>query len=276
MSYILYVPANFKANSSALVMALHPRNTEGAKMEALTQLNAKADAVGFAVLYPSAPGYRQWGWLFKDNSDVPALRAMISTVQATLHADPKRIYALGYSDGAEMAHRVGVEMGDVVAAIAPVSGALYEGVAPLVLPTAVSPVSVLIVHADLPSNISFYVCGYALALGAIPSQDTVFNYWAGPSTNACSTFDTTQSICDGGVPLLSAKKATGCKESAEVQFYQLQGPYATHGWYNTAGRWSVPLDGSMPVSPYNAQFNATTGLTTNDVIWNFFAAHPKP
>src|SRR5262245_37478872 len=56
MAFILYVPAKFKANSSALVMALHPRFTFGAHMENLSTLNATADEAGFAVLYPETPG----------------------------------------------------------------------------------------------------------------------------------------------------------------------------------------------------------------------------
>jgi hypothetical protein len=29
-------------------------------------------------------------------------------------------------------------------------------------------------------------------------------------------------------------------------------------------------------TPFNPAFNSTTGLTTDDIIWNFFASHPKP
>ena len=28
--------------------------------------------------------------------------------------------------------------------------------------------------------------------------------------------------------------------------------------------------------PFNPMFDGTTGVTTNDVIWNFFQAHFKP
>jgi hypothetical protein len=38
----------------------------------------------------------------------------------------------------------------------------------------------------------------------------------------------------------------------------------------------VPLNGVVLPAPYNPHLNATTGVTTNDVIWNFFASHPKP
>jgi polyhydroxybutyrate depolymerase len=273
MAFILYVPAKFKANSSALVMALHPRFTFGAHMENLSGLDAKADEVGFAVLYPETPGRRIWNWFFNTQADdVQSLRAIVAAVQANLKADPKRIYALGYSDGAEMAHRVGVEMSDVVAAIAPVSGVHYEGGG--TVPAAKAPVSVLMLHADLPPDLSFYVCGRAIGAYLLPSQDEVFDYWTGSSANACTTSSTTQRICSGGALQVVTKGASGCKGSAEVQFYQLLN--AQHGWFNTAGHWSVPFNVFGAPQPYNPDLTATTGLTANDIIWNFFAAHPKP
>lgn len=282
MNYIVYTPANFTPRSSAIVMALHPRNGSGLYMEQLTGLNAKADQAGFAVIYPSTPGAREWCWLPKPCTDTPALRAILAAVQPTLNADPKKIYVTGYSDGAEMSHRVGVEMGDVVAAIAPVSGDLYEGTvsANYSVPAAVQPVSVLLLHADEPPDLSFYVCGYTASGGwRIPSQDVVFNYWTGASANDCATFDTSESICSGGSLHLTAKRAGSCKGAAEVRFYQLTN--ASHGWFNVAGNWSVPMN--VPTvgqnyavqRPYNPSFDATTGVTANDIIWNFFAAHPK-
>jgi hypothetical protein len=28
-------------------------------------------------------------------------------------------------------------------------------------------------------------------------------------------------------------------------------------------------------SPFNPDFDATTGVTTDEILWNFFASHPK-
>lgn len=269
LNYILYVPANFQPNVSGLVLALHPRSSTGEFMESLTRLNRKADEAGFAVLYPET-GLRWWNWFFRPGADSEAIRTIISTVQVKLKADPKRIYATGYSDGAEMTHRIGVELGDILAAIAPVSGTLYEGAAPAVMPIAKGAVSVLILHADIPVSNSFYICGTPNH----PSQDVIFEYWTGPSANNCSTLNTTDKIC-GAQGLLTVKKATGCKDSAEVLFYPILN--GSHGWYNVAGNWSVPINTSVGLlQPYNPNFNETTGITTNDIIWNFFAAHPKP
>lgn len=53
---------------------------------------------------------------------------------------------------------------------------------------------------------------------------------------------------------------------------------------NTAGNLSAPQIGvDVAVgeriyleSRHNPNFNATTGVLSNDIVWKFFAAHPKP
>ena len=49
--------------------------------------------------------------------------------------------------------------------------------------------------------------------------------------------------------------------------YKLIG--GVHEWY------SNPMDVSGQV-PFNPDFDSNTGITTNDIVWNFFASHPKP
>ena len=66
---------------------------------------------------------------------------MLDDVSSVLKVDPKRIYATGMSNGAMMCHRLGAELSDQIAAIAPVAGTLgFEEVKPK------RPVSVLHFH----------------------------------------------------------------------------------------------------------------------------------
>ena len=51
-AYLLHVPANFHANTSALVVALHGSNGSGLRLMNTSGLNATADKAGFAVAYP--------------------------------------------------------------------------------------------------------------------------------------------------------------------------------------------------------------------------------
>jgi hypothetical protein len=50
-----------------------------------------------------------------------------------------------------------------------------------------------------------------------------------------------------------------------VKFYKLLG--GQHDWY------TIPM--SPGSSPFNPNFDARSGVTTNDIVWNFFATHPK-
>ena len=56
--------------------------------------------------------------------DIGYLAAVLDDLRANFAVDPERIFVTGFSNGASMAFRVGVELADRIAAIAPVSGHL--------------------------------------------------------------------------------------------------------------------------------------------------------
>lgn len=273
-AYLLYVPANFRRDSSALVIALHGSQGSGLRLSRISGLNTKADQVGFAVAYPYAlvspgAGFTEWNEFFNHSfgsnppDDVGFVRQLILTLQSEIGPDPKRIYVTGLSNGGMMAHRVGVQLSDLVAAIGVVEGTLVSPGDPANVPAAVAPVSVLMLHGDQDATVP------CCSAPPVASQEQTFNYWAGPTANACTTFDTTQPLCDaqGSLTAVLEKDATGCHGSAEVRFYRLGG--GAHLWYTT------PMNVADQV-PYNPAFDSTTGVTTDDILWNFFATHPKP
>jgi polyhydroxybutyrate depolymerase len=272
-NYVLHVPANFPANGGALVVALHGTGESAREYPNHTLMNTTADADGFAVAYPEAfeaprnGNLRQWNFYFNgaqsptDTSpdDVSFIRQLITTLQPTLKADPKKIYVEGISAGGLMASRVGVELSDLVAAIGVLSGAvdIKEG-SNEVVPAAVGPVSVLMLHADMDTTVPY--CGDS----SNASQDATFNYWV--AADATLNVDTAASLCDaiGRPTAVNEKDATGGLLNTEVKFYRLIGADHFAVYSNT------------DLSPYNPNFNATTGTLSNDIVWNFFAAHPKP
>lgn len=131
------------------------------------------------------------------------------------------------------------------------------------MPPAVGPVSALILHGDQDKTILY--CGTSIDA----SQDQSFNYWTGISADTCSSFDTTAPLCDsqGNIGVVVEKDAAHCNGSTEVKFYKLIG--GIHTWY------TVPMNVSGQV-PFNPDFNSNSGITTTDILWNFFAPHPKP
>lgn len=268
-TYILHVPTNFQANSSALLIVMHGRGGNGSGMEIGTGLSAKADQVGFAVAYPDGLmnlGFSDWAIFFNDyTDDIGFLRALIASLQSSLHPDPKRIYLTGFSSGARMSQRAGVQLSDLVAAIGPVEGSLFVGTQ--TVPNAIAPVSVVIIQGDASGDPSSSFCGPPPANNT--SQEITFNYWVSSQANSCASISTAAPLCDaqGNVTAVSEKHATSCSANSTVQFYKLIG--GQHTWYTSP--MNVP--GQIP---FNPALTPATGLTTNDILWNFFAAHPKP
>lgn len=268
-TYLLHVLSNFQKGSSPLVIVLHGSGGNGLGMEIGTGFSKLADQSGFVVAYPdglleSSDGQTDWAYFFNDfTDDVGFFRQLINALQASLRPDPKRIYVTGLSSGALMSHRLGVQLSDLVAAIGVVEGTLFLKGNPPLVPPAVAPVSVLILHGDQDNTVLY--CGTPFDA----SQEQSFNYWTGTSADKCSSLDTTAPLCDsrGNISALVEKDATNCSGNAEVKFYKLIG--GIHTWY------TVPMDVSGQV-PFNPDFNSTTGVKTRDILWNFFASHFKP
>jgi len=263
-TYNLHVPSGFVPRLGALVVALHGAGDNGPSFERTTGLSMTADQAGFAVVYPDglfnpkvgASDWQHYGDDFTD--DISFLRQLVAAVSASVQSDPRRTYIVGFSDGGRLAHRAGVELSDVVAAIGDVGGSLFQGGVPLI-PAARGPVSVLILHGDADAY-----CG--LPLDA--SQDQTFDYWAGAQGDNCLSINPSAALCDSlGLPTAVAdKSAQSCSGGTAVRLFRLLG--GRHAWYGSL--LNVPGE-----TPFNPNLDATTGTTVNDVVWKFFATHTK-
>jgi poly(3-hydroxybutyrate) depolymerase len=93
-TYTLHVPAAFRRNVGALVIALHGAGDTGLSFERSTGLSAKADQAGFAVIYPDglfnarlgATDWQHFGDDFAD--DVSFVRQLIASVTRDIQSDP--------------------------------------------------------------------------------------------------------------------------------------------------------------------------------------------
>ncbi len=106
-----------------------------------SQLFAKAEAAGFISVCPQGtpvpfpiPGdHRIWnsGSEYERASggidDVLFTRRLIEAVARAYPIDRRRIFVTGFSNGAQMAYRLALELADQVAAIAPMSGGRLAG-----------------------------------------------------------------------------------------------------------------------------------------------------
>ncbi|MBV9396815.1 MAG: hypothetical protein JO062_02480 [Bryobacterales bacterium] len=284
--YQLYIPAAYVATTSGVVFGLHGSQGSGPTYEGSSIID-KADAAGFAVVLPSAsdpPGnYGIWqfdggadggsSWLWTSQGasvpdDMGFLRKLIAVIKAGINPDPNRIYVTGFSVGAEMTHAVGIHLSDVVAAIG-VDEGIFPFVDPTTAPSPSAPISVLMFHGtQSPLNI----CGGSSSSphSSFASQDQTFSYWVGPQANQCST-TTTSRFCTGLAGSLNSSPTSrygaSCRNGTEVTHYELLG--GDHQWYTT------PMN-NPAAFPYNSSFETPQpGITLNDILWNFFASHPK-
>ena len=132
-SYLVYIPDKLPPGAP-LLFALHGTGGNGGHMrdETGAEFDRLADAQGFAVVYPT--GYKNsWDDCRKTDplpakaqkiDDIGFFRALIAQFHDKHGTDPRKVFIMGYSNGAQMAMRVALEAPDMVAAIAAVSANL--------------------------------------------------------------------------------------------------------------------------------------------------------
>lgn len=144
-SYLVHVPlrSDGKSPMPVLIM-LHGGGGTAEIAKNSTGWITKADQAGFIAAFPEAtrrdpfqpPSFLRNPQIWNDGSgrghagrrnadDIGFITAMINDLAARFPVDEKRIYVTGFSNGASMAFRAGVELAGRIAAIAPVSGHLW-------------------------------------------------------------------------------------------------------------------------------------------------------
>lgn len=145
-----------------VVFMLHGRGGSAESTRELYGFKTLADKEGFLAVFPEAtleypyqpPSFKRNPTLWNEGSsysfaskrgidDIGFLRTILDHLKSKVSVDRSRIYFTGFSNGAAMAWRVGVEMSDLAAAIAPVAGYLW-----LPNPQLMQPVPLLYIIGD--------------------------------------------------------------------------------------------------------------------------------
>lgn len=143
--YVLLVPPGPHESPLPLVLVLHGGGGTPLLMIHATGFDRLAEQRRFAVALPEATRrdpekpvrFLQNPSFWNEGSgrgraareavdDVGFVAAVIDDISGRLAIDPHRIFATGFSNGASMTFRLGVELADRLAAIAPVAGHLYR------------------------------------------------------------------------------------------------------------------------------------------------------
>jgi polyhydroxybutyrate depolymerase len=137
-TYRIHIPPSYApSDPPPLILAFHGGGGRGRGTERLTGLSELSDREGFVVVYPDGVG-RTWNdgrglerfpAMQQMIDDVGFVSALIDELADRLSIDVGRVYATGISNGGHFSHRLGVEIADKLAAIAPVAASMPLAVA---------------------------------------------------------------------------------------------------------------------------------------------------
>jgi polyhydroxybutyrate depolymerase len=181
------------------------------------------------------------GYAAIDQVDEAAyVRAVLSDLKAFANIDPSRIYATGFANGAMLSYRLGCEMSDVFAAIAPVEGVFfyYGPCQPR------KPVSLIHIHGLKDKVIPY--AGTSLPGFGEQYPPVSFGIVTWARLDGCPA---SPQVSTKGV--LTLTSYSPCQSGTAVELFTLEG--LGHGW---------------PTG------NEAGGISSR-TIWEFFAAHPK-
>jgi polyhydroxybutyrate depolymerase len=250
----LHVPPGYDPTTPIpIVLNFHGFTSDPIQEEVLSLMDPEADAANFIVLYPLGTG-APLSWnagaccgtaAATGVDDIQFVRDILDQASAQLCVDSKRVYATGMSNGGFLTHRIGCELADRFAAIAPVAGVL--GV-PTCTPSR--PVPVMHFHGTADPLVPW---NGSSVLGFISVPDSIAGWVA---RDHC-TGSPVQTYSHGDASCSSYQQ---CDGGAEVTLCTIDG--GGHTW---PGGTPVPSLGYT-----------STDLSATDAMWTFFAAHPMP
>ena len=271
--YTLRVPAAYtNSTPMQMVLVLHGAGGRGEAYLEKAGWGRKAESAGFIVVAPDGQptqprlpanymtNPRAWnsGQLSPASprskiDDIQFFKDLLTEIEQRLNVDTNRIYVAGHSNGGGMTFRLGRELSDRFAAIAPVASLRWtrEPAPARPLPTLymVGVEDPLVPLDGGESNLPW------LKRTTPPVIDTVTN-WA--STLGCALEPKTLKNKDG---VKIVRYGPG-KDAATLTVYYIEGQ--GHGW--PGGEDVLP---ERMVGPSVYTVNAT------DVIWDFFSRYPS-
>ena len=252
-TFKLHIPPSYEPGTEIpLMLVFHGRGSNAFDAEQYLQLNPLADQEGFIVAYPQATGSpTTWEYLPGDSEsgidDIQFVDDLLVHLSSQLSIDAGRIYAAGFSNGGGMANRLACDLSEKIAAIVPVAGAYYywEECQPS------RPVPVLAFHGLRDEIVPYEGTDYE-DYANLPEIHLWASAWA--ERNGCAPESVKES--KGGV--ITIDTWIECAGASEVILYSLA--LDGHNWPTT----NFGGGGFEPA------------IMVNNLIWEFFAAHPIP
>jgi polyhydroxybutyrate depolymerase len=269
-TYQLHIPRGLDpAKPVPLVFVFHGGGGDGLQMERFSGFSALSDQHGFIACYPDGVD-RAWydGRVVNESrahrdkiDDAGYVDALIAAIARKHPIDEKRLYATGISNGGFFSHWLAAKLSKRFAAIAPVAGGMAPALAVDFKPEA--PVSVLLLQGTEDAFVPFDGGPLKFQRGqTVSTRSTVQNWVAHDGCKDGVTEDLPDTDPDDATRVKRTTYAGG-KDGTEVVLYTISG--GGHTW-----------PGGPQYLPEFSVGRVCRDIDANQVIWDFFAKHPKP
>ena len=114
----VYAPKNIE-KGRPLIIQMHGMNQDAPYQQNAAKWESIADTARFVVVFPNGESK---AWDIGGDKDINFLKAIINEMYSRYGIDKNRVYVSGFSMGGMMSYHAANKMGDMIAAIAPVSG----------------------------------------------------------------------------------------------------------------------------------------------------------
>ena len=261
--YNLRVPSGYNpGQATPLVFNLHGFTSTTIAQDLISELPATAEAEGFILVTPQGtvnqnnlPFWNSAGAPSPIPDDVAFISELLSSLQRELCIDPARVFATGLSNGGFMSSLLGCALSDRIAAIAPVAGTTFPSTC------AVRPMPVIAFHGTEDMLVS---------LG--PVENTAIPAWA--AHNNCDPATIQNPVAPtSGVRLT---RYANCDGGATVELYVVfDADLVTVGDQGAGHTWP---GSAFLMTPFFIDLIGLTSpeISANDLMWDFFLAHPLP
>jgi polyhydroxybutyrate depolymerase len=275
-TYLVHVPPSYDGHKPhPVVLVFHGGGSNAKQWVPFCGFNNTADRAGSIAVYPNGTGqvvqgYEVLGWNGgprrpgagdpeRDRvDDVEFTRAMLDDLGTVVNVDARRVYATGMSMGAIMVYRLGSELSDRIAAIAPIAGPMgTETCHPK------RPVSVMHFHGTDDEAVPFKG-----GKGRIDPSGTEYysvehsiQEWV--KADRCEGKPTMVELpdrVDDGTKVI-CKSYSGGTKGAEVVLIVIKG--GGHTWPGREFGQELKMLG-----------RSSKDISANDMMWEFFEKHP--
>jgi len=255
----LHVPKRENDRSVPLVIAIHGAASTGKQMEAMTGFTPMADKKGFAVAYPDGEN-RIWRYLnvAGGKKDFAFIEGIIDALVKAGVADSKRVYLTGISNGAYMSNACAVQLGEKVAAIAPVAGTFLRIGVNLHRPP--HPMPVCYFHGTEDRVVGYDGTDFISKRDSSLSAEELAAWWA--DKNECAKEPKVEKLEDKSAEDGTQVEKRTYAGASTVVFYRVEG--GGHTWPG------------MPAVGEKLLGKVSQDVKASEVIWEFFAKYSLP